>query len=521
NSYQKPLFINVLFIDWYKTIIGLLTRAARLLQKLSRGMVAPTLPQACKVDTTKDKSNPRHGVSEYAVLDFDYQAGQAVSKQKSQFFQFENLELIDFAKLTKDETLAALDDLAETGGLPDRTRIIVLNESERDDNELQSRIQELIDQHDLIEAIEFRYNGIERADRELAVDTTEAEATEEEPTAVLVETATDDAIAAYSVTTAASFPVLVSSLDDFSAFVTNTDDVVTATDDDSKAVDPLADIVIPDSIKEHEDAIKQLIQDGDLEAFLKAIGIEDREELKKADVTLLRILLTVTTEQTKNQATQKRLKKLAAMLSPGTTKEQKADIVEDLIRDFVNTRRLSKNDMLLADDLADFKANLEERSSISFVEFLHRFLLNGIPAKHKKYIKGLIQDLIPKAKDFNETRDKYLDLRIKRAKVSAEDQAIKLKVKAIDELQRILEQSKRAGNKTSKLEIDFSLLSTTDLSTNPVFIQFLLNLEDNQAGINIVLPAGDFQIEAPRGTELHAEDVTKANQALQNLRKKG
>lgn len=146
-------------------MVTLRDATAKTLSWMTKGLVVPTLPRTNRLDLVRDRSNPRYGVSEYAVLDYEFEAGTVVSKQKDPFFNFENIELIDFSKLHKEEVLHELSRLEETGGLPDKCRLMVLNRALKKDPDIESAIQKLIDQHDIIEGLGIRFSDVELKER--------------------------------------------------------------------------------------------------------------------------------------------------------------------------------------------------------------------------------------------------------------------------------------------------------------------------------------------------------------------
>lgn len=147
-------------------MVSLRALTAKTISKLSRGIVAPTLPQITKIKGSDSRADQRHGVSDYAILDFDYSAYGISASQKDSFFEFENLELMDFSKLDKQGVIESLTSIKETGGLPDRSRIVILNsELKGNDADIKSELKNLIDDHDIVENLEIRYRDCQLSRR--------------------------------------------------------------------------------------------------------------------------------------------------------------------------------------------------------------------------------------------------------------------------------------------------------------------------------------------------------------------
>jgi hypothetical protein len=132
---------------------------ARSISWMSWGIVQPTPRSENRIGRVIDKTSPWKGVSEYAVLNFGLEAGQITSAQKDVFFDYNDIELLDFSTLNKKRVLEALSMIEENGGLPDQAKFIVLNQTLNNDTDILERIDILVNQHNSISRLSIRYTN--------------------------------------------------------------------------------------------------------------------------------------------------------------------------------------------------------------------------------------------------------------------------------------------------------------------------------------------------------------------------
>jgi hypothetical protein len=142
--------------------MGLLrTLTAKTISRFTMGIVAPTQPRSLNIEINKGRNNAWRGVSDYAVLDFNYSGNTIISKQKNRYFKYENMELLDLSKLAKEDVLKTLDTIRDIGGLPDKARVLVLNKSLKNDTDIEAKINQLIEESDIVEGLVLRFNDVE------------------------------------------------------------------------------------------------------------------------------------------------------------------------------------------------------------------------------------------------------------------------------------------------------------------------------------------------------------------------